>query len=558
MSLQTMPNPTLPPPSPPNPANPMTTATRLMSAGAHLDRGYRKSVIRELVHARFRMVPPAYGYDTVVVLAHALAARRLRRQQVWGSVIGGVVMCILIANGTVTGAIGGLLITWLVYSLAYLRRIAMLQTLVTELKPQDGGGRAVNGAYPYTPGLKADLVDKIARQQVSDTGLVRYGGFAPFVGAGLLTDTWAMAELVKPAHPDPFLDVVGGRISDQNGAKPDHTVPAAVALGLTGPNGNGGVQAVIPFDVNELTGYVEHRMRSLLRDHAATDQSIKTLVVERRRYQRAITLTRARRRWFRKVVRLPEELPDSGRGVSGGMHWEEDHNAAREYLCVRVGSWDQELVTTCYTGFDLRGDTLHIEFYTYVLPPIKKSYHLVENLPDVLGPRVLLKVAWDMFRYAPEDVVRFTYRQFKRGLRAILRRERAEVDLDSIPDTSELHLGRYALLGVDQGARTSIRELAKDERYHLFFQRSDKVKYMQIVERQLLESIELFLLEHNVDLSDHRAARGNVLYGDVYNNKGNVGNMGPNGHIQNLHMGGGAGGGHPAEDRSPQPQGGPR
>ncbi|GAA2027434.1 membrane protein [Catenulispora yoronensis] len=500
-------------------------------------------MIRELVQARFRMVPPAYGYDTVAVLAHALAARRLRRQQVWGSLIGAGVGYVLIADGVFTRPVGILLISWCAWSLAYLRRIATLQTLIMELKPRNGGGRAVNGAYPHTPGLKAELVDKIARQQVSHTGLVRYGGFDPFVGAGLLTDSWSTAELVKPAGPDALVDVVAGRTSEQNGAGPDQRE----------------VRAVVPFDVRELTGFVEHRMRSVLRDHAASDQRINTLIVERRRYQRAITVGRVRRRRFRKAVRVAEELPDTGRGMFGDTHWEEDADAAREYLCVRVGSWDQELVTTCFTGFDLRGDTLHIEFHSYVLPPIRKSFHLVEYLPDTLGPRVLVKVAWDMIVYAPSDVVRFSYRQLKRAVRAVFRGKQAEAeavaeaDLDRVPDTSELRLGRYALLSVDQGARTSIRELAKEDRYHLFFQYSDKVKYTQIIQQQLLESIELFLMEHNVDLSDHRAARSNVLQGDVYNNHGNAGNMGPGGQIREFHSGGG---GQPADNRSPQPQGG--
>lgn len=58
-----------------------TKATRLLSAGTYLDPVYRRAVIRELLKHRFRVVAPSYGYDAVSVLAHALAARRLRRIQ---------------------------------------------------------------------------------------------------------------------------------------------------------------------------------------------------------------------------------------------------------------------------------------------------------------------------------------------------------------------------------------------------------------------------------------------------------------------------------------------
>src|ERR1700735_4751802 len=72
-----------------------SNATRLLSAGAYLERSFRKDAIRELVTHRFRVVAPSYGYDAVTVLAHALAARSLRRKQILGAIAGLLIDLIL-------------------------------------------------------------------------------------------------------------------------------------------------------------------------------------------------------------------------------------------------------------------------------------------------------------------------------------------------------------------------------------------------------------------------------------------------------------------------------
>ncbi|TPQ21820.1 hypothetical protein [Streptomyces sporangiiformans] len=53
-----------------------TEATRLLCAGAHLDAGFRRQVIDELVGHAERPVAPPLGADVLPVLAHALRARR--------------------------------------------------------------------------------------------------------------------------------------------------------------------------------------------------------------------------------------------------------------------------------------------------------------------------------------------------------------------------------------------------------------------------------------------------------------------------------------------------
>jgi len=174
-------------------------ATRLLSAGTYLDPVYRKSVIKELLADRFRVVAPSYGYDAVTVLAHALAAHRIRRNQLWLLAAGAAGIVALMAAGAFGRYSALLLFGWLGWATSYLRRIATIHTLMTRLKGSgpDGG---FDGAYPITDELTEELVRKIDHEQTSGDGVVYYGGYKPFVGAGKLIHQWASAELLIGAR----------------------------------------------------------------------------------------------------------------------------------------------------------------------------------------------------------------------------------------------------------------------------------------------------------------------------------------------------------------------
>ncbi|MGY4922819.1 hypothetical protein [Streptomyces sp. 900105755] len=481
-----------------------TRATRLLSAGTYLDPGYRRAVIRELLHRRFRVVAPSYGYDAVSVLAHALAARRLRRIQ-W-AVAAGVdfAVFLLLANGVLNPFLGVVLLCWVPWAAAYLRRIVTLHVLMTRLR-ESGPDGGFDGAGPAHARLTDALARKIDHEQAGRSGLVFYGGYRPFVGAGLPLRDWSNAQLLLGA---PKTRIMARKTAD--GAPPDlDTVER---------------RQVVPFDVHEITSQVAARLAADLRDETRPEERIDGLTVEQRRFTTAIrTNDRSRGAGWSKLPSGVEDLPD--------IHWREDYDAAREYLCVRVGSWNEELVTSVFVGFDLKGNTLHTEFYTYVLGPLVEDYHLVDQLPAAVDGRLAVRVAWDMFtalvrwwvtlwmwplllvpeRFLPAWLAPWTrpwrVRRARRATAALLLSDRVE-------DTSEFRLGRYVNRWLNCGALASVRELATSETYHHFFQQSDAVKYMQIVERRLLENIRAFLDEHDVDLVEHDRAQTNILLGE--------------------------------------------
>ncbi|MER6681028.1 hypothetical protein [Streptomyces olivaceoviridis] len=467
-------------------ADATSNATRLLCAGTYLDPVYRAGVIRELLTHRYRVVAPSYGYDAVPVLAHALAARRLQRIRLAVFAAGAALTFVLMVTGALSGFTALLAVLWLLWVTAFLRRVVTLQTLTRRLAPQ--AGRGFDGAYPEHPELTPQLVDKIKREQTSDGTVVRYGGYKPFVGAGTPVRRWSNAELLIGAP----LGVFDGR----PGAGP------AAAPGATGQEPKR--KEVVPFTVEELTAYVADRMTARLRAQARPAQRIEGLAVERSTFTTAVTTLRG------VAEPTPEQLDGD---------WRDIPDTGRNYLCIRVGSWDQELVTTAFVGFDLKGNTLHTEFYSYVLAPIRASFQLVDRLPAALDERLLLKLAWHTLRGTPHSTVRSAAAKAA-GAQVLPRlpwtKERIRVPQPA--DTSEFGLGRYADALLNRGAVTSVREMATSPHFHVFFQETDTIKYTQIVERQFLHVVRDFLYEHNVDLTEHEARQTNILNNYGHNN----------------------------------------
>jgi hypothetical protein len=464
-------------------------ATRLMCAGVYSDPVFRDSVIAELKTNWFRKVAPSYGYDAVPVLAHALAARRLRAFQVALTAAGGVLVLLFMLSGIIGFLDALMFFAFVAWALSFVRRLAALEVLATRLRSE-----VFTGAYPQTPGLTREVVDKITYEQSVDD-VVYYGGYKPFVGAGAFVKEWSNAQLLVPAPVNPLIGFTG----HQNGE--------ADAIPGTGADQHG----VKRFSVEEITAFMERRLLKVLRDDPDGDKKMQNVTIERPKY--------------RKMVGFGE-LPQDGSQDLNAIHWREEYNAAREYLCVRVGSWNQELVTSIFVGFDLKGDTLHTEFHTYVLAPINAGYHLVDRLPEVLGGPVVARAAWDALKAVLADALAPVVAVLGFIGSAL---SKSKGDGGAETGDRELNLPAYARRVADRGSVSSVREMASSARYHHFFQQTDASKYIQIVERRVLECIEVFLREHNVDLADHTVFQSTIL-GDVITHHGS-------GHISSRNSG---------------------
>lgn len=480
-----------------------SNATRLLSAGAYLEKWYRTRVIDELVDNQFRVVAPSNGYDAVTVLAHALTARSLRRKQIGGVIAGLVIDLVLLKTGII-GPIGlFLLALWVLWAFAFLRRVATFQALTLWLSDnRDVAADDSDDDFPANPVLTARLAEKIAREQACVTDRIFYGGYRPFVGAGLSLPDWSTAELLVPEKPNALAEYV-----NRNTAYQQQLLAPELA----------------PFCVDEITDYVAERLQADLRDDLPYGEQVRNLTVERRRYSRAGTVP-IQRRWLRPPVLRP--VSSDAQASRLVEDWER-YDATREYLCIRIGAWDEELVISIYVGFDLCGNTLYSEFFPYVLGPVIESFHLVDRLPESLTFGLLLRMAWDVWAGLPRRVLRAVRGWTKRARTRMVTRENP-MEPELVADESEFRLSRYAVEIVDRGALTSVRELAASDEFRHFFQQTDSGKYIKIIERRLLQIIGDFLAEHHVDLGEHHARGTTILDASTHNH----GDISVNGHAK--------------------------
>lgn len=467
-------------------SNATSEMTRLLCAGARLDDGFGKKVIDTLLTNRGRLAAPAYGYDAVPVLAHALDARYMRWMRIAVTAVCVALILVLMFSGLLGVLPAFLSCLWTAWVSIIVERLMSLQVLMTYLKSPGG----FDGKFPSTDSLSRVIAEDIAAEQDTTNGVVYYGGYQPFVGAGVNVRQWSFAVLLEQA------DVAAGG--------PKHVDRCDAGR----------------FTVDEVTDYVLKRLPAVLTTDAAADQRIERLDVTRRWYRKSVSPVRPH-----PSVDGPPDVP---RRPSGPRLYD----MAREYLCIRVGSWDDELVTSVFVSFDVKGKVLYTELYSHVLPPIEPKFRLVDQLPTTIDGELVGKVAWHATKSVLGDLIRIPLAILGSVPTLIFR----------IPSRGALgaeDLTRYARAVSDHGALISVRELAAISGYRHFFQEVDAEKYTTIVERRLLDLLADFLTEKGLDTGELRERQATVLnYGIIHHGTGDVVNngtqaMGPNAQATN-------------------------
>ncbi|MBY8882413.1 hypothetical protein [Actinacidiphila acidipaludis] len=481
----------------------LSEVTRLLAIGAQTDPDYADGVIRELVDNSHRFAAPAYGYDAATVLGHALAARARRRARTTAVVTAGVlwfVFGILLPSMGAYGSTGfwvcSVLAVWTVWAANLFTAVLQRQVVTTQLRRSRHPGRGFDGVAPMVPPGTPQLYDKIRADQDSAAGVVYYGGYVPFVGAGDSVRRWSFACLLERAQPPSF---------------PPLDLPQPGPADATAPADKGKSRGRArdvdpdPFTAEELTAYMEERLRaSLLDEVAAHSQRLRGLEVTRRFYAKAVgTRPPVPHERLAEYRQAADEVPDH-------------YNAAREYLCVRVGSWSQELVTSVFLNVDLKGRMLYTQFHGYHLMPIKNAYHEASRLRRLTSGEVW-SLAW---RAAVEALASIATGALwvlalplavgkaawnRKDLRAAAVRHEPDEDQDL----------------VDWGARRSVREMAAGG-YRHFFQQMDDEKFIKIIERRTFEVILDFLEDHAVDTTEYRAQQNALNVGILQTGGGTI------------------------------------
>jgi hypothetical protein len=429
---------------------PPSETTRYLCTAPHLDDRYARRVVDEVVMDPHRAVVPSLGIDMGIVLRHCFAARR--RQNVRD----GLIAVILIAALPVVldyRRLPGLRAVLILIVVAGL--VAFTDRWISRYRVTRGLTRGTFGRDDGPPVTAAESAQVAQAAAAQEGDMSVYGTYRPFVGSGFSRGGWSFA-------------INLGRGKD--------TPAGQVRL------------EPVSFEIEEF-------YREVARDLMGA--GLAGLTVENRLLVDGQNIRDDRR-----------FLPDTeGRPVteiSTDMLFQltrEPEPVNRPYQCIRLQSWDGDLVLSAFVNFTKRGTVLLAEVQHYLLAPLQPEYRQADRLASwSLGQRLRTEL-----KSAPAavtaTVIRAPFRISRQVLRTGLGRRTERAALRRIRMDPEYNFG----------AMTSVRELAQARHYRRYFQQVDRDLNTKFIDRQVLDTIVDFLDAHNIDVSQFQEQRSMIL-----------------------------------------------
>ncbi|BDM72722.1 hypothetical protein HEK616_62090 [Streptomyces nigrescens] len=535
-------------------------ATRLLCAGTYLDDGFRDAVIDELYVHEERFAAPSLGIDAARVLAHALRARRLELGWA-AAIIGLWIVAIPLSGGMVTFYILPVILIglarlvrraplpqWLARSASFVLRwygrlaliffmlgmlaagfaVSLWTPLIGRLIPNllslvvpvgggsdggdwdgssygssydsgsDSGVSSALAAFPFWvtlllpvalavlvglqrgqfaralarelskerfPDVMADPAERAEgfrfrrlrdRVRIEQHGpLVMYRAANPFCGAGYPYKTWSLSVELVP-HPDRETEPL------DNGAILARIVPLVEALREPSPHGSPQVAAA-----------VRDRLRALELDECV----------------------------FLPVEGLPDraaapyapEAFEAHRAASV----EEGGETRRHFLRIRVGGWNEGIVTTVFVRVHTQGGMLMLEVAPHVLWPLRQLFQDADRLAHQYRHHHHFgKAVWALAQ-TPRSAGNALL-TLARGLRSAWRLATA---------------GHGAAL--PEGPGVSVRELGSYGEASLF-QDMDVARYLKTVQQRVTAGVTTALREAGYQTDEFEQRIVHVAEGGVY------------------------------------------
>ncbi|MFW5417650.1 hypothetical protein J0910_13645 [Nocardiopsis sp. CNT-189] len=534
------------------PADPSRSEpTRLMCAGAYLDRGFRRAVIAELVERPERAVAPSLGFDAVPVLRHCLHARRLE-----------------------TEAGGRLVLLWLAWPLT-----ALLAGLLVELLSGEEGGEITMGALVTTllfmAGFAVLCLIGTAQRRVagSPTGFyladqdkqrLRSGGRA-WPGLAFTAVVWTMSAVLWPAllgmvwfygwetggpalaavlllvcgaWPALIAGVVQRHRSRVDGILLTDLTPS----GFTGagPEVHPGYEPLLrAIAAEQYSSVVLYAPEAPFRG-AGEPRSPWLLALELRPEpgsgaERRLTGRRLVDVIRKRVEALTERADEESRDRLTGLEVREQvflpgplpygstreqlptgpedrdparrHVAAavqeggeqrRHFLRLRVGGWEEEVVTTVYVRAHCQGRMLLLEVAPHVLAPIADRFQRVDALPAWVAARGPFGRACTAVLLAPAA-----------SLMAVA------ALLSTAASGIRVHFAAREASRVEP-PRTSLRELAADKGRISLFQDMDVARYTQTLHDRIGSAVRRSLVDAGYQSDEFQRHIVNIGAGGVF------------------------------------------
>jgi hypothetical protein len=264
----------------------------------------------------------------------------------------------------------------------------------------------------------------------------------PFIGSGDEVETWELAIALRPAD--------------------------------RGEDGQAGM-TVDPIGLNRA---VRSRLEQLASD-TSTTTSVPNLELRDQLLVSGLAVP--------GPLRHPHEFAEAGYVYRTIEEFQRDpRTPARHYLRCKTDSWGGELVATVYIHCALQGESLYLECSSHLLLPTAARYHVFGERP--MKGATLFLGALQGFASMPNRLVRSPYRWWGEIARMIRNGWRRTRLANASP--------------VDYGALAGIREIGTGSHWYDYFQYRDQIKYIGILEKQILAAVAAYLTENNVDMGE--------------------------------------------------------
>jgi hypothetical protein len=439
-----------------------TNTTRYLCAAALIDPNFRGQFQDKILDDEYRAISLPAGVDLLAVARHIHYAARI-------GLIRNLVILILFWMGWQSAgqASGGgdptslllgqvlstyfsffFLISWLV--VIFENWMIRYQIIAKSLLKRNFNPAAVSLSREVDSDIRRKLSDVINEDECN---VVVYSGFSPFIGSGSDIGGWSFS-----------LDTSKGRESLGVNQRPD------------------------PFAIDELYKSIESQLVNMQLQGFSIQDKIFVNGRDIRGDSRFLPDPFSRPRAHID----PNEMKEFIGGRS---------EVVRHYKCIRVISWDGEVVLSIFLRFIKHSQTLFIEASNFLLPPLKAKYRTIDEIQDRPSWRQLADLFLLAFFKAlllyPFAIILF----IREILGPVAVQGRHEQDRRLIRENPMF----------DYGASFSIREAASSGLYNHYFQKLDYEMYHKIIERKILDGIAQFLDDHGIDASDLKARQNTIL-----------------------------------------------
>lgn len=457
-----------------------SNTTRYLCAAAQLDLNFRNQVLEKVLDEEYRVINIPAGVDLLAVTKHCLDAKR--RKLIRNTIISILFIIAWVSayekisyeleygyTDPISALFSSIFSSFFSFYFLLAYAAVVLETWITRyqiiaksLLKQNFNPDGVT----LTPETEAKIRRKLSGViNEEECNVVIYSGFSPFVGSGTDIGGWSFT-----------LDISKGKEEMRVTQKPE------------------------PFTIEKLYSYVDSDIKNLHLQETIIQDKIFVNGQEIRGDDRFLPDPFCRP--------LTQVDPSVLKEFIGG-HME----GIRHYKCIRIISWQGEIVLSVFLRFLKLRQNLFVETSYFFLPPLKQEYR---KIIDEIQPNPTRRQLVQVFQEA------FVKAVFLFPLAIFLLSGRL---LNSIARWNQRRSNRRLIREnpmFDYGSSTSIRELAASNLYSHYFQKLDKEMYLKLVERQILDSIINFLDAHNIDTSELRARQDTILNNGVIVTGGSV------------------------------------